>query len=699
MKKTAKRLCAVIICLLLCATAALTAAASSEPIVVEECDSLQLTLPDNMTAVTRSAKENDNYFANHQLDYNEVMRSFEEKDIYLQATDNIDKIIVTLTYRETDLSHQMDNYNKFTDADLQRIKNNYLITSNGDITYNAGTVDEAGKNVVWMFFDFTAENQRQYRAETVYNGKIVTLTLMRNDEDVQPLDYEILSGIAGSVTFPKTSGEKDNRMMLYIAIGAAALAVVLVIVLIAVAKSSKRRRQATDNEKILKELSGKYQTRRAATPSYSEDVSAAPKAAPRRQLADEEQYAPAPRHQAAYEDDLSEEAYSDGRDEYVENDDLYDDVPGRKYSDADIERLLGDWEDDGNFNDALPATEADFADDAEVRDSVINEAEAIYGSYEDVPEGIAAGYAAEQAASAYPEDDTAPEADTEAPVGEEVFDDPFEEPLDEELEAPVGEEVFDDPFEEPLDEAYFEEAVEDEPSEETYPEAPVEETPVEEAPTEEETAAEVSGEETADEGSAEDDSDSVDESQDDGDGEGESDDEAEQGDNGDPEEEADEEFQEFVNDEVLAREESNQEKFKKSSDFFEEAPKKVMGVISSKEIEEAEEYDVIGEVEQRAEALEAKPKPKGEGFAGVMKKVGAGLKSFGIHCGYFATNVKRSVKRKRAIKKRKKAEEERRRRQIERRAQERAVRERQRDKNGLVQVHRRDDRRPPDDRR
>ena len=121
----------------------------------------------------------------------------------------------------------------------------------------------------------------------------------------------------------------------------------------------------------------------------------------------------------------------------------------------------------------------------------------------------------------------------------------------------------------------------------------------------------------------------------------------------------------------------------------------MIGVISSQEIEEAEEYDVIGEVEHRAEQIEQEPEYEGERFSETMKKVGSGLKNFGTHCGYFATNVKRSIKRRRAINKRKKAEEERRQKQIERRRQQRAAQERRRDSNGLVQVHSRDDRRPP----
>ena len=143
---------------------------------------------------------------------------------------------------------------------------------------------------------------------------------------------------------------------------------------------------------------------------------------------------------------------------------------------------------------------------------------------------------------------------------------------------------------------------------------------------------------------------------------------------------------------MLARDESNQEKFKKSSDFFEEAPKKVMGVISSEEIEAAEEYDVIGEVEDRAEALEREPKSAGAVVKEVFGKIGGGFKYFFTHCGYFCINVKRAIKRRRIRKKRQKEAEARRLRQIEaRRNEPRAVDARPRDKNGLVQVHRRDE--------
>lgn len=156
------------------------------------------------------------------------------------------------------------------------------------------------------------------------------------------------------------------------------------------------------------------------------------------------------------------------------------------------------------------------------------------------------------------------------------------------------------------------------------------------------------------------------------------------------------EYEDFNNDEVLVRDEAKH-KFSDGYDFFEEAPKKTMGVISSEDIRDAEDYDVINEVEKKASEVEKSGSGAGETVAGAMKKFGAALKSFGVHCGYFVTNLSRSIKRKRAAKKRKKAEEERR-----ARARARAARQRQQEQdmqNGkLVQVHSRGSR-PPQQRR
>ena len=163
--------------------------------------------------------------------------------------------------------------------------------------------------------------------------------------------------------------------------------------------------------------------------------------------------------------------------------------------------------------------------------------------------------------------------------------------------------------------------------------------------------------------------------------------------------EADENDEEdYNNDEELVREEAKRVKFRDSDDFFEEAPKKTMGVISNKEIRDAEDFDVINEVEERVKEVEKPSQNAGKSFVEAMKKVGGGIKSFGVHCGYFCTNVSRMIKRKHAMKKRQKAEAERRERARQRAERQRAQR-REMENGGLVRVHSRSESRPEQNRR
>ncbi len=159
------------------------------------------------------------------------------------------------------------------------------------------------------------------------------------------------------------------------------------------------------------------------------------------------------------------------------------------------------------------------------------------------------------------------------------------------------------------------------------------------------------------------------------------------------------EDEEYYNDEVLVRQEVKRMKFRDSDDFFDEAPKKTIGVISGQVIEDAEDYDVITEVENKINEVESsKDKKKNKAaFIAVLKNIGNGIKFFGIHCGYFCINVSRMIKRKQAAKKRKKAEEERRERARLRAARERQQRREMQD-GGLVRVRSRDDRRPSQNR-
>ena len=158
-----------------------------------------------------------------------------------------------------------------------------------------------------------------------------------------------------------------------------------------------------------------------------------------------------------------------------------------------------------------------------------------------------------------------------------------------------------------------------------------------------------------------------------------------------------EEENDYFNDEELVRMEAKKTKFVDSDDFFEEAPKKTMGVIISKAILEAEDYDVIKEVEKKAIAVEKPAPKKGEAVTKAFKSIGGGIKSFFVHCGYFCTNVSRMIKRRNAMKKRQKAEEERRQKARMKAAKQRQQRREIQDK-GLVQVRKRNEQKRPDSR-
>ena len=140
------------------------------------------------------------------------------------------------------------------------------------------------------------------------------------------------------------------------------------------------------------------------------------------------------------------------------------------------------------------------------------------------------------------------------------------------------------------------------------------------------------------------------------------------------------------NDEIV-RKTIEAEKFDNSYDFFEEAPRKIVGIIDvdSADLRNAEDYDVLVEEEKRARKVETEQKAKTDSdITEKLAKAGGAVKNFFVHCGYFCTNVSRMIKRKRAMKKRQKAEAARRERERRRREMNRQ----RRDENGLVQVHR-----------
>ena len=170
---------------------------------------------------------------------------------------------------------------------------------------------------------------------------------------------------------------------------------------------------------------------------------------------------------------------------------------------------------------------------------------------------------------------------------------------------------------------------------------------------------------------------------------------AEEGDSAD-DDETDEDIENDEEDEEELRREAEKntaDDFDEGYDFFEEKPRRIVGIIDvdSSDLKNAVDYDVLSEEEKRAVEVEtATDNDKTENFVEIASKAGNGIKNFFVHCGYFCTNVSRLVKRKYAAKKRKKAELERRERERMRRQQA----AQRRDSNGLVKVHSATQKRP-----
>lgn len=573
-----------VLCALMCVIGStLICSAASQRYTISEIDDMVISLPGDMSAITRSSKNSDRYFSVFGLDYNTTMQNFENGDIYLQGMDSMSAVTVTVTMTKTDESKGIGNYNLLEADKLSQVSSNFLSQSE----YTSCTPDTAGK-IVWLNFDTNVTSNglsiRAYQANTVYDGMSVSITLQRNSGNVTAEDYATFTEIVSSVSFMKESA--IGSMIPYIIIGASIAVILILIILIIVVKHAKKRRKKNKNDKILEELAGKYTSKRRNSPAQEQT------------------------EYSVYEDEDFEE---------------------NKDSDSDISSKYNS-EDDYTF-DKTEIDSADFFKGVEQSD---NEDVKIY-----------------------------------SPSERKVDDSEIEEILNYKRMA-------DEKAAAEAEESFAEVVYSNGKNAENA------EGPESETETEIENTEEIAESETAEETPNEEVKGKIDKVL-----------ELQDGLFGETDENEEDEYN---NDEELVREEAKRVKFKDSDDFFEEAPKKTIGVISSKELRDAEDFDVISEVEERVKEVEKPSQNAGKSFVEAIKKVGGGIKSFGVHCGYFCTNLSRMIKRKHAMKKRQKAEAERRERARQRAERQRAQR-REMENGRLVQVHSRSEHRPVQQRR
>ncbi len=680
--KSLKKASAALLCAVIALMSAVTVFAAGQTYHIHEISDMAITLPEDFTAVTRDSDANDKYFSLFGIDYNTNKQNFENSNIYLQGMNSNSDLVLTVTMTETEDSKNLGNYNQLEADKLSEIARNFL----NQTEYTSCTVDQAVSNVVWLEFNTRVNNAgsliEAYQANTVFDGQSINITLQRNGANVTSDDYEVFSGIISSAEFHKPALLNfSNPTMPYILIGVGVLIVLIIVFIIIIVRVAKRRRKKSKNDKILEELAGKYTTSRADQKHYRgdddmTDVNDSGNAKDN-DLYDLGSY--------GFEDkkSSSDRSYSDG----YGSDEPAPEKPresGRRYSDEEIDALLGDEGEKPNFIQALPKAPEE---QTEAKDDTIDNTDQVSEFFEDEPSKPED--AAQSAITVTPADTVQPEttkkfdfpvksnerpeeyAEELSVIGAAIAADQSDQTEEFTESAEPAEEVSDpSPEPESLPEPEEEPEVDPDVQEQTEEfEEPVESVPEPEQAPEPDVIEAKPREEKENKGSTLRDEirnallvfDSDDENDEDDD------------------------------DEVLVRDEAKRTKFVDSNDYFEEAPKKVIGVISSKDIQNAEEYDVIGEMERRADEVEKEPPQKGEAVTKALKSAGNGIKSFFVHCGYFITNVKRERQRKKAEEKRRQYEEDR-----KRRARERAERQRlQAENGGLVQVHKRTDRKPP----
>lgn len=577
-----------IICLTFVSAFAVNGAGANK-FVINELSEMEITLPDNLLAVTRDSKEDDDYFRYLGLDHKLTMASFESGDIYLQGMDNPPTVTVTVTMTKTEESKGINNYNLLGTDELAQITRNFINQSE----YVSCTPDQLEK-LIWFNFETVinanGKNIKAYQANTVYNGMSVNITFQRIAGNVTAEDYREFSNIVSSVKFNKEG--IIGEYALYILLGGAALLIIITVLLVVVIKKVKKKHRLQKNDKIIEELAGKYNIN---------DNNRKPDK--KNQSYSEESYVDISASEEDGEEDLEktivfekarvqkpEEKFEESPEE--KHEESFEERYGSEFTVDDLEKEIDNIIDDIRKNDSqgkdvvFDNNEASYREDSEDSENGgdVDNSDDFMSNEED-------GY-----------------ADGED-GGDEYTDEEAEESYVENLEA-------------------------------------------ESESTEKSVFAELEVENTEEE--------------------------------------------DFLNDEELVRAEVKRTKFNDSDDFFEESPYKIKGVISSKEIDDAEDYDVIEEIEKRAVEIEKEKPAKETKFVDTTKSIAlnivSGAKYFFVHCGYFCTNVHRLIKRKRAVAKRKKAEEARR-----ERARMRAERQqRQGARDGeLVQVHRRSERRVP----
>ncbi len=281
MKRSVSLLLAILTLILTITFSVFTVSAAETEYYIEELK-MNITLPDDMIAVTRQSPETNKYYSIFGIDYELAKSEFEKENIYLRAMDEKSTRVLNVTMLSDEQSAKIGDYSNLTDDQLLDVQTLLLQQE----SYTSCTIERYDKNI-FMNLQYTTDIKGNTVYVTQYNtvvaGKYINITLIPADGNALTSDdYQMLVQAISSVDF---AGKNASGIMailsnpiVMICVIVVLIVGVMVIITVIVRKGKKRRKNAKKaekkmkNQELLQELAQEYSLGAESTVSeYDEE--------------------------------------------------------------------------------------------------------------------------------------------------------------------------------------------------------------------------------------------------------------------------------------------------------------------------------------------------------------------------------------------------------------------------------------------
>lgn len=281
MKRSVSLLLAILTLILTITFSVFTVSAAETDYYIEELK-MNITLPDDMIAVTRQSPETDKYYSIFGIDYELAKAEFEKENIYLRAMDEKSTRVLNVTMLSDEQSAKIGDYSNLTDDQLLDVQTLLLQQE----SYTSCTIERYDKNI-FMNLQYTTDIKGNTVYVTQYNtvvaGNYINITLIPADGNALTSDdYQMLTQAISSVDF---AGKNATGIMAILSNPIVMICVIVILIVgvmvlinVIIRKGKKRRKNAKKaekkmkNQELLQELAQEYSLGAESTVSeYDEE--------------------------------------------------------------------------------------------------------------------------------------------------------------------------------------------------------------------------------------------------------------------------------------------------------------------------------------------------------------------------------------------------------------------------------------------